>query len=333
MGLNEREMILEMLSEGKISQEQANKLLAALDKVEVDESTADGEKVTHTCSKDGGCEEDEGFSLFENLKDAFGVALNSNHIHEFKREIKQTFITSLVDVELGSRKGNIEIQGWSRGYGYIEETIKVKGIKNKEEAEKLAEKYRTLTVGKDFIQAKKEMKSKRIFISYKLFLPKANQYDVCVSTVNGKVTIAGIVTKDCDLSLVNGKCDLSDVKGEDLELSMVNGKGIVSGEFKDIDCSTVNGKLEISDYLSSPGDIDISTVNGPIIIALPTPGLNVKVDLSAVNGRAKVEHPNLNIQSKNGVVITKNCTIVGEGKAHRFYDVSSVNGSLTLKEL
>ncbi|WP_350344167.1 DUF4097 family beta strand repeat-containing protein [Proteinivorax tanatarense] len=335
MGVTEKQMILEMMEKGKISQKQADELLDALEKDNSQsqqsekESSSKDEGEKSSFYDDGGAECNEGFSLFDNIKDVFGMTVNSSYKYEFYREFTHTFESSEIFVDLKTKKGDIFVQGWNKPHGLIQETVVVQGVKGKERAKEYVDKYHKLSLGKDFIKGNPKNKKRKISVCYNLFLPQDKVYKLDLSSTNDEILVENINTDLCDVSLVNGEFKINNIVANLLDISLVNGDGVAQGKFKNINVSTVNGDLVIKEEALLPGNADISTVNGDIKFYLPMSGEGVKVDMNSVNGSLEINHQNYVLKGKK-LAFTKDYEVHG---ARRSYDINSVNGDLVFEEL
>ncbi len=328
----EKRLILEMLKDGKISSEEAKELLAVLGEEESNDESDNGAEYQHQNTSHDNHENESGWSFFSGLKDLLSFNALTGPTHEFVEEYTHIFTSDKVIADIKTRSGSVKIKGWDKEECFIKVIKKIKGIAPESKARDFAQSYNVLRLENSSIETE-DYKNKHLNVSYEINLPKSKILNLKTSSVNGKVELKDITIDQCRLNSVNGKTLVEEVKGDSIKVSGVNGVIDINGDFANITCSTVNGKIVVKDSNVEEGSVKLSTVNGPIKIELPSGASGVRVKSSSVNGRCNVEHKNLRITSQSGKYTNKRIEAQSDGEIKRSYDISAVNGTLTVTEL
>ena len=142
-----------------------------------------------------------------------------------------------------------------------------------------------------------------------------------VRTANGRIALQHM-KGGLDVVATNGKISLGACEG-DVIARTTNGPIKVEDAMGSINASTVNGPLTFSGELLPSGNSKLKTVNGPVGVTL-LGQLSLKVDASCVAGRVKSELPGLKASGRSleGTI--------GEGEAELV--VRTVNGLINLRQ-
>jgi DUF4097 and DUF4098 domain-containing protein YvlB len=140
-----------------------------------------------------------------------------------------------------------------------------------------------------------------------------------VTSANGGIALQDM-KGGLEANSTNGRITLGACEG-DLTVRTTNGQINVDGARGNVNASTVNGQLTFSGELVPGGSSKLKTVNGQVKVKL-LGQLSLKVDASCVSGRVKSELPGL-VASGRSVEGT-----VGEGEAE--LTVRTVNGAISL---
>lgn len=327
--MEERRLILEMLKDGKISAEEAKELLEALGE-NANEYIGNDDKIRP--DKREYTEDKGGWSFFDGLKSLISFGDIAGPTHEFIEEYTHKFITNQVTADIRTKSGSIIIKTWEREDCSIKVTKKVRGISDEDRAREFAQSYQVLKLSDDAIHTE-DYKNKQLSISYEIMMPKNVVLVLRSTSVNGKVNLKDLHVTSGKINTVNGKIIIDEVVGDKLSISGVNGLIDLNTSVNDLNCTTVNGKISMKDTNKNEGTIKLSTVNGPIKVALPKDVTGVRIHNSSVNGRIKVDHPELRIVSQSGKYVNKSSEVVSSGPIKREYNVSAVNGVLTVCEI
>lgn len=262
----ERQMILEMLKEGKISVEEASGLLEALGKNNsnknedsfVNKLSNSFEKVlkktTDTISNID-------FEAMKNIDfDSMKKTGNVYHINSVTVD-KQTKINDEIkEIEIDLVNGSVELEKYQDDGILIDESVSFK--------DKGQETNDYLVV---------ECEDDKLKISTN---PKYSKLQV---VTNVKISLDKNVYDKLNINMVNGEIEVEDVDFLDCNVESVNGRVLVMNSTSDLDVKNTNGKIEIKNV---NGAIDVNNVNGPINLS------NIKgsvANLNAINGSMRLD--------------------------------------------
>ncbi|MBS4534403.1 DUF4097 family beta strand repeat protein [Clostridium sp. D2Q-14] len=294
----EKMMILRMLKEGKISEEEAFKLLDVLEKKE-DEKDFEaklnknleekfnkfGENFGEKVGKIGEDLSDGASSLTDKIMDMVdsfmdkGGFTNILGSHDTKNEILELEVNDIENpvLDIKGINGNINLNPWSKDYVYVKAICYIK--KNKISTD---ENIMDLRKEKNKIILKPLFNS-NIGVKLDISVPlqyyneinlitsngKINIYDlkaenIISNTTNGSITLNSITSKNTiDLNTKNGRITLKDIKNNDLNIITKN----TSINLDNVTCEkgtliSQNGKINLNN--STIDTIDINTSNSPI---------------------------------------------------------------------
>lgn len=326
----ERKLILEMIKDGKITAEEGKELLQALGE-EAKENYSEGNETKDKEKNSYEDHKESGWGIFDALKSMINFGDITGPVYDFEEEYTHRFSSSNVSAKINTKTGTVVLKGWDKEECFIKLTKKVKGL-SEDKARELAQSYQVLRLYESSIDTE-NIKNKHLNVSYEIYLPKNIVLNLDTSSVNGRVNITDITIDHGKISSVNGKILIENVEGSSLNISGVNGLIDINTKVDTVKCSTVNGSIKIRDTNQNQGNVKASTVNGPVKIGLPRGVTGVKIDSSSVNGRTRVEHPDLRIVSQSGKVMNRSCEVISDGPTRRYYNTSAVNGSLTICEI
>lgn len=270
----ERQMILEMLKEGKINVDEASDLLEAVgsgnkNKDEerlVDKLSSSLEKVIKKTSK-----------TISNIDfDSMTNPNNIYHINSVSVENETKIDDEVKEIEVNLINGDIKIERAQDNFILVKEKIFFK-----EKTEEVSD-YILIDVEDEklSIRVNPEYKNYHASADIKLALG-SNIYDaLSINTVNGEVEVGGVDFTKTVLESVNGRILLENSAG-------------------DVDIDNVNGKIEIK---NTNGSLDIDNVNGSVYL---TNISGSEADVTAVNGSVKIEGVNsdkVRVNSQSGSI-------------------------------
>lgn len=327
----ERKLILEMIKDGKITAEEAKELLQAMGEDTKDNHYDEATETQHKEKNNYGSNKEASWGIFSSLKNMINFGDITGPVYDFEEEYTHRFSSSNVSAKINTKTGKIILKGWDKDECFIKLTKKVKGL-SEDKARDLAQSYQVLSLNENSIDTE-TIKNKHLNVSYEIYLPKKLIFTLDTSSVNGKVNITDITIDQGKVNSVNGKIIIENVEGSTLDISGVNGLIDINTKVDTVKCSTVNGSIKIRDTNQNEGNVKASTVNGPVKIGLPRGVTGVKISSSSVNGRTRVEHPELRIVSQSGKVMNRSCEVISDGAIRRLYNTSAVNGSLIICEI
>ena len=254
---DEKQMILQMLREGKINVEDASELLEAISERKNRSENITGKlsetfdniikKATNTLGKI------DLESSFDLDFDGYNFMKVDQNTH---KEIRIDDDINFIDLDI--LNGDIEIERANDLTASI-----IYDIYSKKEN---LDDYLNIDINEDTLDISLNNKYSNLETSLKLkiSLPKEAYDSLNVKQVNGKVEI-------CDIDFNN------------LDISTVNGKIILINTTSEIDIKNVNGKIDLK---NTAGRLNVDNINGPIYLS------NIKgedVDITNTNGNIRVD--------------------------------------------
>lgn len=322
----ERERILNMVKEGKLSVNEALVLLEGLDSSsEKKEDPFIGELSTTVKFEEAKKEDPFSQQKFHSTKDKllefvdtaiqkikdfdldlnFGQSVNISHIF-------QQSDVYLKEMDLDLANGSVKIIPWEQNDVRIECEAKVYRVDTQEEARNNFLKDVTFAIegGKlRFATQQKWMK-----LQATLHIPKV-QYESIkvrmfngsidsenlqvekyhVKTANGKINMFGITSKYVDAETANGQIEVRDGKIEDLDAETINGAVKIDGSFKKAELQSFNGNIVCSFTDDNCEFVEAKATTGGIKLYIP--------ESVAISGEFKTNVGNFNIEYK-GIQVT-----------------------------
>lgn len=325
----EKMMILKMLKESKISEEEAMKLLDALEKKKDEkyfedkaDETLEGkfdkfgekiEKIGEDLSEGANSLTDKIMDIVDSFIDK-GSFTNILGNHEIKNEILELEINDIEKpiLDIKNLNGSIDLNPWSKDYIYVKAICYFKKNKisidekimdlRKEENKVILEPLFDSNIGVNLdisvpLQFYNEIKLMTSNGKINIYDLKAE--NISSNTTNGSITLNNIDTKyNVDLNTKNGRIILKDIKCNKLNLITKN----ASINLDAINCekgtlTSQNGKIILKDAKLSM--TDITTSNSPIKIEDST------IDyLFVKTSNGKIDINNLDIESLKEVKLS-----------------------------
>ncbi len=310
----EQKLILKMVEEGKITADEAAALLEAVGQDEPKTASPDDENdVWEKLSKQG----DEFAHKVEHAADRFSKSLEAKleggmaerlsslpkllskipfvlgaEQHEFTQEFSGTFAADAdaLPVRLSTTNGRIEVNGWEQDHYKLTVIQRVRG-KDRDTARgrmieiPLAE---GAADARDLVLAPET--SSEVTISYQLFLPKKNPYEIVLTTSNGRIQTAYVNARSVVVDTTNGGIELRQIRAGSVEARTNNGSNVLdyveaetikqeSGNgslrqaalARETYCRTTNGSVKVSPLgiLPQNSTMQLITTNGSVRCSLP----------------------------------------------------------------
>lgn len=317
MSEEKRRRILEQLSKGEISAQQAEEELGSLNQGRkgLFKSFCCGLKDMDLCLNFGG---DCGRVILEEV-------------------LTGSLEPGPVELDLGTANGRIRVEVWdSPGYQLtIEKRVRAG---SREQAEEIAGEYRFAEILGNKIQAgdgQYQEIHRRISVSLHLQLPRTTRIFGRIKTANGGITVTGLENQGLELRSANGSIQLEDISGGAIQVTTVNGGIKICGNTTQVEARTTNGSINL-DTAALAGDARLGTVNGSINALIPASAdTAISVLASTVCGRVVMEHGNLGLKKIGGFggkhIETRSSN--WDQAAQRFsLDMNTVNGSISVRE-
>ena len=320
----ERKIILNLLAEGRITADEAEQLLEALNESDLydldDSCPADqphqgnksdlgdpgdrrdaradvvGDDLSERLSKavsemaEAGQELPDRLarmlgSMFGSLGWSFGPAgVQAERV--FESEMPADCAISAVD--FATSNGSVKLTGWDRqGYKLVARAM-VRGVDIKSEAERRLAAGLGLSLEGGVMRLECRDDAIRNSLSVEAYLPQANTYDVKVSTRNGSATLKSLTAGTIDVRSANGRVALGDVTAASTTASARNGSVTASGDLGEADLETANGSVSVTLSYRSAGRLRVNTGNGSVRLSVPRDA-RVAYEISAqtVNGAVR----------------------------------------------
>lgn len=275
----EKKLILNMLKEGKISDEEALRLLEAIGEKEKPSNAkfdfkSEEKKFEKKASQfmnnfTTGVENflgkiQEGISNIDiNLE---GVNFSSDKYSQ-KTEKKFTLSDVSYDtqIEISNINGKIEAETWDEEYGELVASISYDDKKISGDYEFIKE-IREDNKIKFIVNSNEGNNGSKYFdVKFVLYLPKGKVESILLESVNGKVTTKDLVANTLEQRTVNGKIISVNNNVSNVHLETVNGKVEVDGgTSNNLIVDVVNGKISITELNAVKSDIN--NTNGSIYI-------------------------------------------------------------------
>ncbi|MCR4426583.1 MAG: DUF4097 family beta strand repeat-containing protein [Firmicutes bacterium] len=323
----ERKAILGLLAEGKITADEADQLLDAL---EERDDVSDG---TSREGRGPGSAPAGARSLrvdLDGIADRIGKVVGEmvEAGHELPNRVRGISLTSILGslglgdlfggvpvekvfegslpdgvsrfrVVFSTSNGHIRVSSWDQPGYRVCVRVGVRGVDTQDQAErKVAEELR-LALGRDgmgFDCADPRMLES---IAVDAFVPNGPSYDVSVQTTNGSVVIEGVSATAIEASSTNGRIVLDRVKAARAEATSVNGSLSVSGDLREGRFVTTNGSITGTLYSEGGGQVSMRTTNGSVRVRLPRDartGFEVRGETLSGSVRSSVEGASVTVE-------------------------------------
>lgn len=330
----EQKLILDMLSEGKISVEEAQALLESI-----------GSEAPKPQSRRDPVREPK--SIIENIVESLRSGLSSLNVSfgDDRRIVLEehhsgTFSSDMVELDLDVRNGSLRIEPSDDSNFHLEVTKKVIAG-TREQAEELISGYKFAEYdGLRLKAGDTECRSlgNRVNVSMRLQLPAGHIYTGRVASKNGQIDINSIDVKGINIATVNGTVRATKVTGSEVTVGTVNGSIGLEGRLEHVEGRTTNGSISLVS-MGEDSMINLKTVNGRIKVQLPhRDDIGFTVDARATSGNVRVEHGFLSdkflTQRQGAGRKVEGSTDNWDYAQHKIsLYLRSVNGSISIQEL
>ncbi|MFO7636730.1 MAG: DUF4097 family beta strand repeat-containing protein [Clostridia bacterium] len=275
---NDLLLILKMLEEGKISGEEAAKLIEAIEsqKEEPDKDKSDNMKdfdeaingMTDMAKSIGRIGARVGKEILESIAE-FDFSLTEYQTIHSEYELSEG-----AEILLDSN-GKIRIQK-NTGTGNL---AQVKVQVPREDAGREED-----IVIREYAKGRLEIRTEKSYkrpVMIEVLLPDMQYGKVRARGLNGAVECKGIAADELGLSATNGKVAAEGCQGKTMRISTTNGKIVIENcKGEGLTATTTNGKIHTAN-LSFPKEIKCTTTNGKVHAEMVASG---KLDLGTTNG-------------------------------------------------
>lgn len=308
---NERVRILTMLEEGKITADEALRLLEAMGK-------ESGQKTEEESSSAD--------AFFEDIRKEFVTAGDRfmqfmdtavHRVKEFDFEAPFSKTVSFTHTESKSAEdveeiiihidhGTVEIHPSETDE--ILAKFSVKHFNNDSEAGALNQFLDKLLFVKDGNKLRIGSDLKMLQVNVQLYVPTAAAYeklsvrllnggcsaegvdfkDVRVKTANGKIECADIRFDEAELETANGMIRMLKVTGDKLEAETLNGRVYVDGAIRDVDAKSLNGNVTLTTSSTDARKLEAKSISGTVEIYFPST-VGVKGEITSNMGKLDLQ--------------------------------------------
>ncbi|MED4350910.1 DUF4097 domain-containing protein [Schinkia azotoformans] len=289
----ERKQILQMVESGKITVEEALKLMEAMEKTKQDPEPNNGSGANQTKQEpetsfepstfvnydsnySSASGEQKGYkrhsfidkftdfidSALQKIKDVdldfnFGTPVEVNHIFQHKD-------VYLSNINLDISNGNIKIIPWEERDVRIECNAKVYKSDSFDDAKTYFLKSVRFSI--DGESMKFSVEPKQIKMSTVLYIPKAVYNEIQIRMFNGHVAGERLQANKLKVNTANGNIDFSHLQGQDFEFETANGHIKVVDSFsQEIEAETINGTINVHGAFEK---VDLQSFSSNIICKL-----------------------------------------------------------------
>lgn len=290
----EKKIILRMLKEGKISEEEAIKLLDSISddkKIDKDNLKSEAsdfvEKIYNAALKFGEKSQEVIGSI--NFDDFSLDDLNLNFKGSKNAEAERVVTESVEEIEnpklkIKNDNGKIRLYAWDNEEVEVRATVVYddKYISSNYSFVTMEKDGDTIEIAPDYDRAN----SRHFNMNMAIAIPKKKFESIVLETQNSNISIGEILTKDLEIKSTNARISFVNVNADDAKFESFNGR--ISGEGisgKTLILKTTNGKITVKNLDTE--NVEMKTVNG----SLSLDGIkeNVKkVDAKTNNGNVNV---------------------------------------------
>ncbi|WP_028393577.1 DUF4097 family beta strand repeat-containing protein [Bacillus cihuensis] len=333
----EKKRILQMVQDGKLSTDEALKILEELDQAskesEKKEQVLVNELSTVVLDKEGTDKQQDYFNkkissskekIFDFVESAVKKIKESDLDLNFgtSHEISHIFThdqTPLKEIEIDIANGKTKVIPWSNNEIRIECQAKVyRGAMQDEAREALLKEVHFLVEDE---KLRFHLLQKFIKADVTLYIPNKEYEEVYirmfngsisgeslkadhfkVKTANGKIAIEDVTGKKLNAETGNGNISIRQATIEKIETETLNGSIHVDGIYKNLDAQSFSGQVTCRVDEQNCEYISAKTVTGKLDVILPT-GMSVEGELKSNLGNFNVNLDGIQIiEEKNDVI-------------------------------
>ncbi|MED4071312.1 DUF4097 family beta strand repeat-containing protein [Priestia endophytica] len=330
---NQRKQLLKMIEEGRISAEEAFKLLEAMEREEKEAKQKEEKAVEVSPFLDEKAFQKEEpprerdlkkkvFSfLDQTVKKIKDTDLDFNFGTSY--DVNQIFQHSDVEVsslDLDIANGNVTIEPWSQNEVRIECSAKVYKVNSQEEAKKLFSQETIFSTEEGKIRF--NVQNKGIKVKAHLFIPNVEYNEIILRTFNGPIVGKDLKIGNLKAKTANGSLSFENIRGEKGEFETVHGalslqnislnkcegetiNGAINlrGEARHVDLQTFNGSIE--QYLIQPSQYVFLKSTAGSIKTFFAPGAFIDGSIRSNFGNLTCNLPNVHILEEKNEKIQK----------------------------
>lgn len=361
---DERKMILNMLEDGKITADEAERLLKALNESTENEKTEqqaedessqlsefvdweswDDRKQTYKQRSSGFKFSQYIENVIQKLKDV-DIDLNFGS-YENVKHIFQDDSDQFRDVKVKVKNGSVELTPWNNSFVQIDCDVKVYRVNNSDAA-----RHRFLQEARFEIEHETlifECDARDVKVMATIYVPEKAYESVECKLFNGSVSSQAIKANDLFVKTVNGSITISQLTAQKAEFETGNGTITVQGEVNRLEAETMNGAIEangtfrdfdaesfsgaITAYLQSDGYVSLKSTTGGITVVVPA-DVQVNGELVSSIGSVHCELHSFEILREKKELAQRLLKFVSNKKVERMLtlEANTKTGSITVSE-
>ncbi len=280
----ERKMVLKMLEEGRISVDEAERLLHALNEKDekTDEEQGDFEEAQPPSEFVDWERWDERKQTYKQQSSGFKISQYIENIiqkikdvdfdlnfgaHESVKHIFQDHTDDFHELNIKIKNGSVDLKIWKDKYVQIDCDVKVYRVQSREEARQkfLNEVHYELADGT--LQFSCDARDVKIHAS--VAIPEKMYEQVVCKLFNGNVSCEAIHANELKIKTVNGSLSFPQIAADKAELETGNGAIFVNGQADWLTVETINGAIEAEGMFR---DFDAESFSGSITARLHSEG-------------------------------------------------------------
>ncbi|MDZ5474121.1 DUF4097 domain-containing protein [Bacillus sp. 31A1R] len=279
----EKKRILKMVETGRLTVEEALKLLEELDKsqkaMEKKQEEMMGELSTVVHFEEAKKEHSSSGAKVQSAKEKildfvdtaikkikdFDLDFNFGHSVEISHIFHQSDVY-LKDIDIDISNGSVQVIPWDQNDVRVECEAKVYRVETVEEARNIFLKDVLFSIGGERLRFSTQQKWMKI--NAKIYIPKTDYDHVKIRMFNGPIASENLTVDNYKVKTANGKIDMIAIKSKSVEAETANGKITVENSvIEDFEAETINGSINIEgdfrkvDVHSFNGDIRCSTMS------------------------------------------------------------------------
>jgi DUF4097 and DUF4098 domain-containing protein YvlB len=348
----ERKIVLNLLSEGKITVEEAEQLLAALEGEVESVDEADSVRVETISEGDLHGRLSKVFAemveagqelpgrLSRAVESAFGgFGWSFRGVRGEKSFEEEICGQEINAIDFAANNGSIKLAVWEKPGFRVVVRATVVDADSRDEADRRLESVARLVVNDGKVSIDCEDKSILDSMSIEAYFPKDRKYDVFAHTRNGSITLDRLNGGHVEVCSSNGRIALDSIKVSTLAAETANGAVTASGHLGDGSIETSNGSVTAALAYESGGHLNVRTSNGSIRIkVLNSSDVSYEVNAETKNGATRVLDEGAAIRSERrstGGQVKKITVSAGDSalddSAKVTVDARAMNGSITVE--
>ena len=344
-------MVKKMLKEGKITKEEADQLISALEEsygmnrennnskksqksfaeniTENIKKNIKDEEITKNIKK--GIEDSigSGSNIVDEIKNMFGSFFGSGF--EFIENFSSDFKSENPIIDINNTNGKIKLKSWDKNEFSLNIKFNI-SAENKDKAEEIKEDIFNINSSADILQILiDDFKDHRINTDIFLTLPADLLYQGNVENINGKIRVENLNFSSFRLKTKNGKINLVDISIKDGKVESTNGKILFDGWANKLNLSTINGMVTAKLKEKESSKIEIKTTNGTQNISLPE-NTEYFIDSSIKIGSISLNLADMNFVKEREGLVKKHYILKSSGWSENGINLKSraTNGSINI---